>query len=262
MPAQTGPEEETKRTALLKEFRELLVERFSEKTSMEVLLADAGLKASYIVDTSNVVERWALTLKSIERDSKLLSLLRAVREKYDEPITVVENLLVLEEINDKEKDELRRQAQAEGTFTRLIWSMRFTTDHVTRLRRAEHPNRTVLTQLKGRLHGLYKLFDELHATQRGSTAQSNEILQAEEIEKLTNRCSDALLYYMTLLEYARPADGPIQIETNEPPGRLTDRAKDESVLIDAKRKLHDALLRLGEQAAEFNIVSGPPGGQQ
>jgi hypothetical protein len=177
-------------------------------------------------------------------------------------VPVVEKLCALEEIRRKDQDEMDRRALAVGTFTRLVGSMGFTTDHVRRLRKPEHPDRKVLAQLNDRLNGLYELLDELRAAQRGFTPRPDEAVQAQDIEEHANRCTDALLFYTTLLEYARPDDSSIQIDAAEPPGRLVDRAKDERVLIAAKARLRDALVRLGDQTAEFNPISDPHPTQQ
>jgi hypothetical protein len=246
---QAGPAESNKRAeraALLKEFRDLLVERWPRTDSMTTLLGDAGLPESFIAEASRVDDRWQQTLKRIDDEHGLLQLVTAVRKSTNIPEEVVEKLFSLERIKHEEAEELGRQAQAVGTYTRLVERMRFTTDHVKRLRKPEHPDRKVLAQLKDRLNGLYELLDELRAAQQGPTTRPDEIVQASDIEKQTNACTDALQLYMTLLDYARPPGDTVHIGTTEAPGGLGGRANDEIVLLHAKAALRNALIRLGE----------------
>ncbi len=249
MSTQAGPAERSKRAeraALLKEFRDLLVQRWPRPESMATILGDAQLPESYIAETSRVEDRWQQTLKRIDDEHGLLQLVTAVRNSTRVRLEVVEKLYSLEKVTHEEAEELGRQAQAVGIYNRLVERMRFTTDHVKRLRKPEHLDRKVLAQLKDRLNGLYELLDELRAAQQGPTTRPDEIVQASDIEKQTNTCTDALQLYMTLLDYAQPPDDTVQIGTTEAPGGLGGRASDEIVLLHAKATLRNALIRLGE----------------
>src|SRR5262245_31595420 len=119
MSTQAGPAERNKRAeraALLKEFRDLLVERWPRPDSMATLLGDAGLPESYIAETSRVEDRWQQTLKRIDDQHELLQLVTAVRKSTNMPLEAVEKLYSLEKIKHEEAEELGRQAQAVGTY--------------------------------------------------------------------------------------------------------------------------------------------------
>jgi hypothetical protein len=85
------------RSALLKEFRKVLVDEWPERISMETILSDAGLDAGkYIIDALRADDRWAQAIKRIDRDNKLMELISVVREYFDRENEAVEQLYAAE----------------------------------------------------------------------------------------------------------------------------------------------------------------------
>ena len=93
MSAQPRPD----RSVLLKEFRNVLVDEWPERVSMETILGDAGLDARrYIVDALRADDRWAQAIRRIDRDNKLIKLIIVVREYFDQENIAIEQLYAAE----------------------------------------------------------------------------------------------------------------------------------------------------------------------
>lgn len=232
------------RTALLNDFRDILVRRWPGRISMETILGSAGLAADkYIVDTPRPEDCWYQALKRIQSNNKLLKFIAVV--KAAEPNEVLDKLYALEEERQKEAP-LKLQAELLGAFTRLLERLRFATNYAGQLRKPEHLETTDLGAIKDYLTDLYRLLDELREILQSAPERNGEIAQASDIEARTNKCTDVLQLYTTLMKYAEPADDPIQLGGTVTPGDLGGRANDEIVLLQAKAGLRNALIRLGK----------------
>jgi hypothetical protein len=108
-----------------------------------------------------------------------------------------------------------------------------------------HLDPTALADLEERLSKLYDQLDKLRAAQEGIIPRKGESTQVRDIERLANRCIDALQLYSTLLKYSRQYEETTQMSMADAPGRLRGHDSDERVLLVAKAALRNALVSLG-----------------
>lgn len=247
-----GEEGTGARLALSNEFCDILVARWPGRTSMETILGRAGLRAGdYVVDTPRPQDLWHQAFIRITNHNKLLPLIAAVKRDLTEPserqLYVLNELYALEEERHK-KTELELQAGVVEDFSDLIERLRLAATHTVKLRKSKHLEMTDIATIESYLTGLYELLDKLQESQRKASGRHDEIVQAKDIEARTSKCTDALQLYMTLLQYANPADEP---EQSASPGELGGRANDEIVLLRAKAGLRYALIRLEKAAGSI-----------
>jgi hypothetical protein len=264
---QRGTSEEQDAGAdILKNFRDLLVREWPERTSMDRVLYDAGLQSyvKHISTDSKPAVNWHQALKKLDTDNKLLKFARTVQGEFDEPQDAVVKLIAFEE-GRLDAIDANLQTRAFEAFTRLLGRMTSATSYTRKLREPVHADLKDLAAIKDYLSSLYVLLDELRDAHKNTLMRQDAITQADEIERRMNHCVDSLQLYRTMLQYARPPDDMMEFGAAEPPGGLSGRASDEIALLRAKSRLRNALNHLvdaGEPAyqsiARANITRPRP----